>query len=145
MSGGARSYPRAGGVRVSTTLLALIFALTGIGLIPAVFMLAWAWGRVDLDEDGLRHRPFGGAMRWADVQRLGVGVKTGTWDRNQPTAVTFSTVHVLLRDGAGRTVAVHCGNHADANALLDDIKRRAGVAPEPLDVSFPFNRLSFRS
>lgn len=130
---------------MSTTLLALIFAVTIVGLIPAIFMLAWAWGRVELDDDGLRYRPFGGQMAWADVRRLGVGVKTGTLDRSDPTEISFSTVHVLLRDAPGRTLAVHCANFAEDRALLAEIKRRAGIVAEPLDVSFPFNRLSFRA
>ena len=144
MSGGQRAFPRAGSVRVSTTLLAMIFAVTVVGLIPAALMIAWAWGRVELDDAGIRYRPFGGAMAWSDVQRLGVGIKTGTLDRNDPMEITFSTVHVLLRDAGGRTLAVHCANFEAGSELLNEIKRRAGVTPEPLDVSFPFNRLSFR-
>lgn len=144
MSGGLRAFPRSVSVRVSTTLLALIFAATGVGLIPAAAMLAWAWGRVEVDETGIRHRPFGGSMAWSDVHRLGVGIKTGTIDRNDPMEITFSTVHVLMRDAGGATLSVHCANFADDRDLLMEIKRRTGLTPEPLDVSFLFNRLSFR-
>ena len=144
MSEGVRVFPRARAVRVSSTLLAGLFAVTLVGLVPALFLLAWAWGRVELDAQGLRHRPFGGGMDWAAVKRLGVGVKTGTIDRSQPHELTFSTVHVLLRDETGRTVAVHCANHEDGAGLLAAVKAAAGVPPEPLEVSFLLNRLSFR-
>ena len=37
-------FRRSAPVRVSTTLLAVLFAITVVGLIPAVWMLLWAWG-----------------------------------------------------------------------------------------------------
>lgn len=83
-------------------------------------------------------------MAWSDVQRLGVGIKTGTIDGNDPMEITSSTVHVLMRDAGGATLAVHCANFADDRDLLVEIKRRTGLTPEPRDVSFLFNRLSFR-
>lgn len=144
MSAAPLRFERARSVRVSSSLLALIFAVTVVGLPPAVLLLVWAWGRVELDDVGLRYRPFGGTMAWADVRRLGIGVKTGTVDRDDPMEITFSTVHALLRDGRGRTLAVHCAGFADGPGLLQELKRRSGVSPEPLEVSFPFNRLSFR-
>ncbi len=143
VSEGHRVFSRSSSVRISGTLLALLLALTVVGLIPAVFILVWAWGRLELNDEGMRYWPFGGGMAWSDVRRLGVGIKTGTVDRSGPTPLKVSTVHVLLRDAGGRILAVHCANFKDDRELLTALKRRAGVPVEPLKVSFFLSRLSF--
>ncbi|MEC7946889.1 MAG: hypothetical protein VX265_04930 [Myxococcota bacterium] len=143
MTGAPRSFARARSVRATTTLLAALFAVTIVGIAPAVAMLLWAWGRLELDDRGIRYRPIGGAMAWAAVERVGIGVKTGMLLAGDPSEHTMSTLHVLLADRSGRVLAVPCSGFEHGAALLAEIQRRAGVEPEELSVSFFLNRLSF--
>ena len=136
-------FRRSAPVRVSTTLLAVLFAITVVGLIPAVWMLLWAWGRVELDDAGIRYRPFGGSMAWAEVERFGIGEKHGWFDPGEPTEVKLTTYHLLLRSKAGRRLAVNPLSFMEPNALMTEMVRRVGRRPEALKVSFLFSRLSF--
>jgi hypothetical protein len=142
VSGSVYAFRRSGAVRYSSTLLALMLAVTLVGLIPAVWILLWAWGRVEIDDAGIRYRPVGGTMDWAEVDRFGMGCKTGRIDPDDPLGLT--TYHLLLRSTAGRTLAVNPLSFAESTALLTEVKRRVGRKPEELKVSFLFQRLSFR-
>lgn len=141
--GPPRSFVRVRSVRISTTLLAALFAVTVVGIAPAVVMLLWAWGRLELDDRGIQYRPIGGAMTWAAVERLGIGVKTGILLADDPSEHTLSTLHVLLADRSGRVLAIPCSGFEQGAALLAAIKTRTGLEPEKLTVSFFLNRLSF--
>lgn len=136
-------YPKTSSVRVSTVLLALVVGITVVGLPVSVWLLLVALGTATLDDTAIRVSPLGGTMRWSDVARFGVGFKTGQLDRGQGTPLRTRSVHLLLQDASGRQVTVHTTNYARSRALLDDIKRRVGRAPERLEVSFLLQRLSF--
>ena len=143
MSPGVTIYTKASMVRISTFLLAVLVGFTVVGLPVAAWLVLVARGRVELDADGIRLRP-GGAMRWADVARFGIGFRSGALSSDSASAQRVTTIHLLLRDNSGRRLAVHINNYAQSLALLDEIKRHMGRAPERLHTSFPFQRLSFR-
>ncbi len=137
------TYAKATMVQVSTVLLALFCAVTVIGLPIAAWLVLIALRRVVVDDQGIAVVPMGPTMRWADVHRLGIGFKEGALNRGDPMPLRTQTVHVLLADGTGKTMAVHPANLKNGRQLINDIKARAGCNVEPVRVSFPLNRLSF--
>lgn len=128
-------------VRISTVLFAIFMGLTVVGLPVSIWLVTVALRRVELDAVGLRIKP-GGEMRWAEVARFGIGFKTG---QLEDSSQRITTVHLMLQDINGRCMTVHINNYERSGVLLEEIKRRSACVPEPLKVSFFFQRLSFQS
>ena len=140
----ATVYTKTSAVRTSSLLLALLFGVTVVGLPVAVWLVAVARGSVSLDADGIRVTPGRGSMPWAAVRRFGIGRKSGALDPDSASPMRFTTVHLLLQDETGRTLAVHLHNYRRAPELFERIQDQVARPPEPLLVSFLLQRLSFR-